>query len=157
MLNTTKAQALIFCFLLFLVVVSTAEAKIPNQLRVENIGLKQTISINFQADKEDPGTLNGTYVVFSHESESPLIRVQFTAKATESRNVQNCYVLVIYFTNNIIPYHRPQEIETTKWSLCLETTAKGTKKWQLKFPIVGRDYIINDISVYELELEQVDN
>jgi len=154
MLNTTKANALIICLLFLLVAVSTTEAKIPNQLRVENIGLNQTILINFQADKEDPVTLNGTYTVFSHESKSPLISVQFKALATESLNVQDCYVLVVYFANDIIPYRQPRDIETTKWKLCLETKGKGTKKWRLRFPIVGMDYIIDDVTVYEIELKQ---
>jgi len=123
-------------------------------LRVENIGLKQIISINFKADKEDPATLIGAYIVLSHESELPLIRVQFTAKVTKSRNVQDCYVLVVHFSNNIIPYRQPKDIETIKWSLCLKTMGEGTKKWLLRFPIVGKDYIINDLTVYEIELEQ---
>ena len=152
--NTTKAQALIICLLLFLFSVSSAGAKIPNQLKVENIGLNQMISINFQADKDDPAILNGTYIVLSHESELPLIKVQFAAKATESRNVQDCYVLVVHFANDIIPYRQPRDIETTKWKLCLETKGKGTKKWRLRFPIVGTDYIVDDVTVYEIELEQ---
>jgi hypothetical protein len=154
MLNTIKSQAMIVCLLLFLAAVSTAGAKIPNQLRVENIGLNQTISINLKADKETPGTLSGIYKVLSHESESPLISIQFTAKATESLNVLDCYALVVQFSNNIIPYHQPKDIETTKWSLCLEAKGQGTK-WRLKFPIVGKDYTINDVTVNELELEQV--
>ena len=134
---------------------------VPEELRSESycdhplpIGLNQTILINFQADKEDPVTLNGTYTVFSHESESPLISVQFKALATESLNVQDCYVLEVYFANNIIPYHQPKDIEITKWALCLKTKGKDIKKWRLRFPIVGTDYIINDVTVYEIELEQ---
>jgi len=138
-LNTTKVRALIICLLLFSFTVSSAGAEIPNQLRVENIGLKQIISINFKADKEDPATLIGAYIVLSHESELPLIRVQFTAKVTKSRNVQDCYVLVVHFSNNIIPYRQPKDIETIKWSLCLKTMGEGTKKWLLRFPIVGKD------------------
>lgn len=150
-----KARAPVLSFLVLLVGVSSTEARIPERLNFENIGLNQTISIQFQSDQQDPTMLAGAYKVFSLDSESPLILVQFTAKANQSRDVQDCYVLIVYFANDILPYHRPKDIEITKWLLCLETTTSGLKEWRLRFPVVGRDYVIDDLTVYELELEQV--